>query len=200
MSTTSDQALSAGGGVAPDSVAAALAMAEASLGYLRDPGAASLLPSELGEVVAAMGGLSSKFAAARTTILNRFDAERAYTDDGYGSSTAWLKARGRMTGKAAGAEAWLMRQFRQHPVIADAVARGELSESWAGELAEWTRRLPDDWRQDVDKLLVDTAEAGANLEDLAIVARAAYERWRSQQPDHDGDPDDGFEDRHLRLG
>jgi hypothetical protein len=46
---------------------------------------------------------------------------------------------------------------------------------------------------------VDTAEAGARLEDLAIVARAAFEKWRSQQPDPD-DPDDGFEDRYLKLG
>ena len=91
-----------------------------------------------------------------------------------------------------------MRQLRDHPVIAGAVARGELSESWAGELAEWTRKLPADWRHDVDKLLADTAAAGANLEDLAVVARAAYEKWR-QQPDPD-DPDDGFDDRFLKLG
>lgn len=77
MSTTSDRTLSAGGGLAPQSVAAALAMVDAGLGYLRDPGAASLLPSELGEVLAVMGGLGSKFTAARATILNHFDAERA---------------------------------------------------------------------------------------------------------------------------
>src|SRR5205085_12614088 len=122
-----------------------------------------------------------------------------YTADGYGSCTAWLKARGRKTGKAAGAEVRQMRQFRDHPVIAGAVASGELSESWAGELAEWTRRLPPDWRHDVDKLLADTAAAGARLEDLAVVARAAYEKWRSRQPDPD-DPEDGFEDRYLKLG
>jgi Domain of unknown function (DUF222) len=55
------------------------------------------------------------------------------------------------------------------------------------------------WRADVDKLLVDTAAAGANLEDLALVAQAAYEKWRQQQPDPDG-PDDGFDDRYLKLG
>jgi hypothetical protein len=184
---------------APDSVAAALAMAEASLGYLRDPGAALLLPAELGGALEAVGVLSGKLAAARAAILARFDAERAYTADGHGSATAWLKARGRMTGKAAGAEVRQMRQFRDHPVIENAVSAGEVSPSWAGELAEWTRKLPPDWRHDVDKLLADTASAGANLEDLAIIARAAYEKWRSQQPDPD-DPDDGFDDRFLKLG
>jgi hypothetical protein len=185
---------------APDSVVAALAMAEASLGYLRDPGAASLLPAELGETLQAIGVLSGKLAAARAAVLARFDAERAYASDGHGSAAAWLKARGRMTGKAAGAEVRQMRQFRDHPVIENAVANGEVSPSWAGELAGWTRQLPGDWRHDVDKLLADTASAGANLEDLAIIARAAYEKWRQQSgPDPDG-PGDGFDDRYLKLG
>jgi hypothetical protein len=183
----------------PDSVVTALAMAEAGLGYLRDPGAASLLPAELGGVLEAVGALGGKLAAARAAVLARFDAERAYASDGYGSCTAWLKGRGRVTGKAAGAQVRQMRQFRDHPVIESAVAGGEVSPSWAGELAEWTRRLPPHWRHDVDKLLADTAAAGARLEDLAVVARAAYEKWRSQQPDPD-DPDDGFDDRYLKLG
>jgi hypothetical protein len=84
-------------------------------------------------------------------------------------------------------------------VIAAAVARGDVSESWAAEIAGWTSRLPADWRDDIDTLLVDTASAGADLEDLAVIAQAAYEKWRSQQPDPD-DPDDGFDDRYLKLG
>jgi hypothetical protein len=186
-------------GFVPDSVAAALAMAEAGLGYLRDPGAASLMPAELSGALDAVGALGGKLAAARAAVLARFEAERAHAGDGYGSCAAWLKGRGRMTGKAAGAQVRQMRQFRDHPVIEEAVAAGEVSESWAGELAGWTARLPGDWRHDVDRLLADTAAAGANLEDLAVVARAAYEKWRSQQPDPD-DPDDGFDDRFLRLG
>jgi hypothetical protein len=92
-----------------------------------------------------------------------------------------------------------MRQMRRHPVLADAQARGEISESWADAMAEWTRKLPPELREGVDKLLADTAAAGANLEDLAMVARTAYERWRAQQPDPD-DGDDGFDDRYLKLG
>jgi len=188
-----------GGDGVPANVAEALRMADAALGFLREPGAASLLPAELGGVLEAVGTLGGKFAAARAAVLARFEAERAYTADGYGSCTAWLKARGRMTGKAAGVQVRQMRQFRDHPVIEEAVAAGEVSPSWAGKLAEWTRRLPPEWRHDVDKLLADTAAAGARLEDLAVVARAAYGKWRSQLPDPD-DPDDGFDDRFLRLG
>jgi hypothetical protein len=51
----------------------------------------------------------------------------------------------------------------------------------------------------VDRLLVDTAAAGADLEDLAVVAAAAYARWRQQQPDPD-DPDGGYDERYLKLG
>ena len=86
------------------------------------------------------------------------------------------------------------------PSIAAAVARGELSEAWAAEIADWTRKLPADWRDDVDRLLADTALAGAELADLAVVAQAAYEKWRQQQgPDDDGDDDGGFGDRYLKL-
>jgi hypothetical protein len=183
----------------PVTVTDALRMADAALGFLRDPGAASLLPVELGGALEAVGVLSGKLATARAAILARFEAERAYTADGHGSATAWLKARGRVTGKAAAAQVRQMRQFRDHPAIENAVATGEVSQSWAGELAEWTRKLPPDWRHDVDKLLADTASAGARLEDLAVVAQAAYEKWRSQQPDPD-DSDDGFDDRFLTLG
>jgi hypothetical protein len=187
------------GNTVPATVADALRMADAALSYLRDPGAASLLPAELGGVLESVGVLTGKLGAAKAAILNRFDAERAYTCDGHGSATAWLKDRGRMTGQAAAAEVRQMRQFGAHPVIEMAVATGEVSQSWAAKLAEWTGRLPEAWRHDVDKLLADTAAAGARLEDLAVVARAAYEKWR-QQCDPDGGDDDEFDDRYLKLG
>jgi hypothetical protein len=181
------------------SVAAALRVIDAALDYLNGPGVRDIEAAGLGDVLESLGGLSAKFAAARAVILARFDAARGHDADGYGSSAAWLAAKGRTTRKAANAEVRRMRQFRAHPVVAAAVARGELSEAWAAEIADWTRRLPPGWRDDIDKLLVDTASAGANLEDLAVIAQAAYEKWRQQQPDPD-DPDDGFDDRYLKLG
>ncbi len=169
------------------------------LDYLNGPLAGDLPAGAHGEALAALGRVSAKLAAARAQLLSRFDATRGHDADGYGSPAAWLAAMNRVTRKAANADVRQMRQMRRHPVIAQALARGEVSESWAAEMAGWTRKLPAQLREGVDKLLVDTAAAGANLEDLAIVARAAYERWRSQQPDPD-DPDDGFDDRYLKLG
>jgi hypothetical protein len=181
------------------SVAAALRVMDAALDYLNGPGARDIEAAGLGGVLESLAGLSAKFAAARAAILARFDAARGHDADGYGSSAAWLAAKGRTTRKAANVDVRRMRQFRAHPVVAAAVARGEVSEAWAAEIADWTSKLPPEWRDDIDKLLVDTASAGANLEDLAVIAQGAWEKWRSQQPDPD-DPDDGFEDRYLKLG
>lgn len=177
----------------------ALRMVDAALDCLGGTGREALRAAELGDVLAELGTLSGRLAAVRAAVLARFDACRGYAADGYGSPAAWLAARGRETRKAAGAEVRRMRQHANHPVIAAAQARGDVSDSWAATMADWTRRLPPDWRADIDRLLVDTAAAGANLEDLAVVARAAYEKWRSSRPDPD-EPDDGFDDRYLRLG
>ena len=153
-----DEALSAGEGL---SVAAGLRVMDSVLDLLNGPAIGDLEAASLGDVVESLAGLSGKLAAARAAVLVRFDAGRGYTADGYGSSAAWLAARTRATRKAAGTEVRRMRQLAAHPLIAGAVARGEVSESWADDLARRTSKLPADWRDDVDKLLVDTAAAGA---------------------------------------
>ena len=163
---TDVEALPAGGEL---SVAAALRMMDVALDFLNGPGARDIEGAALGGVLESLAGLGGKLSAARAAALSRFDAVRGHDGDGYGSSAAWLAAKGRVTRRAANAEVRRMRQFRAHPVIAAAVAAGAISGSWAAQLADWTQKLPADWRPDVDKLLVDTAAAGANLEDLAVV-------------------------------
>jgi hypothetical protein len=187
------------GDALPGGTQEALRMLDAALDYINGPLSGELPDGAHGEALAALGRVSAKLGAARSRLLSRFDATRGHDADGYGSSAAWLTAMTGVTRKAASADVRRMRQLRRHPVIAQAQARGEVSESWAAEMAEWTRRLPADLREGIDKLLIDTAAAGARLEDLAVVARAAYERWRSQQPDPD-QPDETFEDRYLKLG
>ena len=91
-----------------------------------------------------------------------------------------------------------MRQFSQRPGLHDAVAAGDLSRSWADAIARWTRKLPEGMRDETDKILLEAAAAGASLQDLATIAAAAIERWRSTRPDPDDDFD--FRDRHVRLG
>ena len=85
------------------------------------------------------------------------------------------------------------------------MAAGDISESWAREIAAWTDKLPADKRDEADHILLDAAADGLPLEDLAVLAQKIHETWRAQHPDPDdgnGDEgdEDGFADRYLRLG
>jgi len=48
-------------------------------------------------------------------------------------------------------------------VLQQALAGATLSQSWAGSVAEWTRRLPAQLREETDKILVAAAAAPAAL-------------------------------------
>jgi hypothetical protein len=185
-------------GQPPGTAAAALRMADAGLDFLNSPAAADLPGAASGEVLAALGELHSKLTAARAAFLRRFDAADGHDADGYGSSSAWLAARTGMTPKAAKAAVRQMRQLSAHPPLHDALAAAALTESLAGEVAGWTAKLPADLRATTDKVLAGAAAGGATREDLAVIAAAAFEKWRSQQPDADGDG--GFDDRYLAVG
>ena len=173
-------------------------MGDAFADYLNSPAAVELDGAACGEVLIALGEIKTKLAAAHATFLRRFDAANAHDLDGYGSSSAWLAAKGRMTKRDALAAVPQMRQFSQRPGLHDAIATGDLSQSWADAIGRWTRKLPTELRDETDKILLEAAAAGASLEDLATIAAAAIERWRSMRPDPADDFD--FRDRHLRVG
>jgi hypothetical protein len=185
-------------GEMPGSVAEALRMAGAGLEYLNSRAGDELDPAALGEVLTTLGDLQSKLAAAHAAFLRRFDAADAHDVDGYGSSSAWLAAKGRMTRRDARAAVRQMRQFSERPGLHEAVAAGDLSQSWAGAITRWTQKLPAEMREVTDKILLQAAAAGASLEDLATIAAAAIEQWRSAQPDPEDDFD--FRDRYVKLG
>jgi len=117
-------------------------MAGAGLAHLNSSAGDELDPAALGEVLAALGDLQDRLAAAHATFLRRFDAADAHDADGYGSSSAWLAAKGRMTGRDARASVRQMRQLSQRPALHEAIAAGDLSWSWADAIARWTRKLP----------------------------------------------------------
>ena len=186
-------------GANPRSAAEALRLADACLDYLNSPTAGDLDGSACGEVLTALGELQAKLAAAHASFLRRFDAAGAHDADGYGSSSAWLAAKGRMSKRDARAAVRQMRQLGERPRLAGALAAGTITESWATQIADWTRKLPAQLRAETDRILVEAAVAGASLDDLATIAGLALEKWRSQQPDPDDDGPD-FTDRCLRLG
>jgi hypothetical protein len=183
----------------PGSVADALRMGDAFARYLNSPAAAGLDGAACGEVLIALGGIQAKLAAAYADFLRRFDAADAHNADGYGSSSAWLAAKAQLTKRDARAAVRQMRQFGERKHLAEALATGGITDSWAAAIADWTKKLPADMRDETDRILIEAAAAGASLDDLATLAACAIEKWRQQQPDPD-DPDDGFDDRYVQVG
>jgi hypothetical protein len=107
----------------------------------------------------------------------------------------WLTWQTAATRKAASTRVSWMHRLAGHPVIAGALAGGGVSPSWAAQIMDWTRTLPDDVRDDADAELLAAAAAGASLADLAGIAGELHREHA--RPDEDGD--DGFTDRGLRL-
>jgi hypothetical protein len=108
--------------------------------------------------------------AARTSILSAFTAGQGYSADADYSPRAWLINRTRITSGAAVAHTAWVRRAAAHPQIAQALAEGEISESFARTLCQWSDKLPADCRDAADTILVGAARAGMDLQGLAEMA------------------------------
>jgi len=180
------------------SVAEALRLAEASMDYLNSPYAADLPAAAYGQALTTLGEIQAKVTAAHATFLRRFDALDGHDADGYGTSSAWLAAMAKLAPKDAKAAVRQMRQLTGRPHLHDALARGEVSESWAREIDRWLKKLPAELRDQIEKILAGAAAAGACLEDLAAITAHALRQWQAAHPDPD--EDDGFDDRYVQVG
>jgi len=180
----------------PATVAEALVMLDRALDHLNASDAASLPAAAQADVLRGLERAESKHTVARARVLAAFAGQAAYEDDGQGSARTWLKWQTRVTAAAAsGAVGWV-RRLAAHPVIADALAAGDLSPSWARQLCAWTDRLPPSQQDDADEILAAAARNGADLAGLGGLAQEMYERTH-----RDGDGGDGgFGDRALWLG
>jgi len=158
---------------------------------------AGLLPTGLqAQALRALERAEARHTAARARFLAAFTAQDGYEDDGQGSARMWLRWQTRVTTAAAVSAVGWMRRLAVHPVIAAALAEGQISVSWARAVCGWSDRLPAGMRGDADQILVEAAAGGAELADLAGLAQEMYERSRAGEPDGD---DDGFGDRRLLL-
>jgi len=90
-----------------------------------------------------------------------------------------------------------VRRAEDHPRVLAALAAGDLPESVAKIMCQWTNRLPEDQRDLADDKLVAAALAGMSLQDLAGLFGEIYEQSRSASPDQD--KDETFDDRAVRL-
>src|SRR5271166_3148424 len=128
---------------APSSTAQALAMLHASLGYLAGCDAADLGTAAQAGALVGLEQAEARTTAARARFLSAFSAQDGFAADGQYGPTGWLRAFTKITpGAAAGAAGWA-RRLAAHPVIAGALAAGQLSASLAREMSERARTTPD---------------------------------------------------------
>src|ERR1700722_20453378 len=169
--------------------------------YLNSAAATDLDGPGRAEALEQLGTITSLLGAAGNGLMRRFDAADDHDADGYATTAAWLAAKTRLGRKDAKAAVRQMRLLSQHPLLDAATASGAITISWAKEIAAWTGRIdPEELQSAADKILVEAAEAGADLDDLKLLAQAAYEAWRAQEPDPEEDPAGrGFGDRYLLL-
>ena len=168
----------------------------AGLGYLATADATQMAAETQAQCLVLLEQASAIGTAARSSILAAFTAGQGYCADADYSPRAWLINKTRVTKGAAVAYTAWVRRAAAHPKIAEALAAGEMSESIARTLCQWTGKLPEDCRDAADEILIAAAKAGMDLRDLAELAGEIYQR---SQPDDAGGPDDGFEDRSVKL-
>jgi hypothetical protein len=179
------------------SVGEAIETARAALGYLAAADAAALAAETQAECLRGLERTDAIATAARASILAAFTAGQRYSADADYSARAWLMHRTGITrGAAASHTAWA-RRAGTHPKVVAALAAGDLSESYARTICQWTDRLPEKYRDQSDELLVKAAAEGLGLADLSALFAQMYERARSDLPDED--PARGFSDRGVRL-
>ena len=179
----------------PASAADAVAAVKAGLAFLASAETASLPAIVQAGCLRELEQAAAMHVAARARMLSGFAAQRGFEDDGQGSAGSWLRWQTRITrGAAAEAAAWA-RRLAAHPAVADALAGGDISISWAKAICGWTSRLPADTHADADAILLAAAAGGAELADLAGLAEEMHKRCA--RPDADGDG--GFAGRWLRL-
>jgi len=180
----------------PSSAKEALGMLKAAMGYLAAADATAMAAETQAQCLRALEQAHSMGTAARTAILGAFTSGQGYSADADYSPRAWLINRTRITKGAVAYTAWV-RRAAAHPEVAAALAAGEMSESFARTICAWTDKLPEESREDADAILLTAAGTGMDLRDLAGLAAEIYARSLPENPD--GDKDEAFEDRSVKL-
>ena len=175
----------------------AVEMVRAGLGFLATADATQMVTEEQAQCLQALEQVTAMGTAARASILAAFTSGQGYSEDADYSPRAWLINRTRITKGAAVAYTAWVRRAAAHPKIAQALVKGEMSESVARAICQWTDKLAEDCRDAADEILIAAATAGMDLRDLAALAWEILDRARPDTPD--SDPDDGFDDRAVRL-
>ena len=183
--------------VSPASADEALEMLRSAMGYLAAADATAMTAEEQARCLRVLERATSAGTAARTSVLGAFAHGQGPGADAEYSPRAWLIHKTGVTkGAAVSYTAWV-RRAEEHPVVFTALAAGDLPESVARIVCQWTNRLPEDQRDAADDKLVAAVAAGMSLPELAGLFGEIYEQSRSASPDQD--KDETFDDRAVRL-
>jgi hypothetical protein len=183
--------------MSPTSAGEALGMLTSAMGYLASADATAMAAEEQARCLRVLERATAIGTAARTSILSAFTSGQGYSADAHHSPKAWLVHKTGVTkGAAASHTAW-MRRALEHPAVFAAMAAGDVSESVARILCQWTDKVPEKRRDDADTILVAAAVAGTDLPDLAELYGEIYERSQPETPGQD--KDETFDDRSVRL-
>ena len=183
--------------VSPASADEALEMLRSAMGYLAAADATAMTAEEQARCLRVLEHVTSTGTAARTSVLGAFAHGQGPGADAEYSPRAWLIHKTGVTkGAAVSYTAWV-RRAEEHPVVFAALAAGDLPESVARIVCQWTNRLPEDQRDLADDKLVAAFLGGMSLQDLAELYGEIYEQSRSASPDED--TGEVFDDRAVRL-
>src|SRR5690242_15180488 len=183
--------------VPPASADQALEMLQSAMGYLAAADPAAMTAEEQARCLRVLERVTSAGTAARTCVLGAFASAQGPGADAEYSPRAWLIHKTGVTRGAAMAYTGWVRRAEDHPLVFAAMAAGDLTESVARVVCQWTNQLPEDCRDLADDKLVAAALAGMSLQDLAGLFGEIYEQSRSASPDQDND--ETFDDRAVRL-
>jgi hypothetical protein len=175
----------------------AMATVRAGLRFLAAADATQMPAQAQAECLQMLEQVTGLGTAARTSILAAFTSGQGYCADADYSPKAWLINKTRVTKAAAVSYTAWVRRAAAHPQVADTLAAGEMSESYARTICGWTDKLPEDCRPDADAIMLAAAQRGMDLRDLAALAAEIYARSLPDAPDED--KDEAFEDRSVRL-
>lgn len=96
--------------------------------------------SELSEVVVEMAKLRTRLESVELAMLAAWDARRVWAADGARSGAAGLARRTHEPKPVCGARLWLGRKLRHLPLVAVALATGEITEPHARLIARARNR------------------------------------------------------------
>src|SRR5689334_1662332 len=149
----------------------AAGMLDASLDYLAAVDWAALGTAAHGEMLTRLSRAQARLTAVNAAVLAAFTAQGGHEPDGHRSAKGWLINKTGISRGAAGSAVGWRKRLDRHRKIARVMSAGDISESWAREIAAWTDKLPDGKRDEADQILLDAAASGLGLEDIAVLAR-----------------------------